>query len=69
MYSTYADKGTHDWLIDQLIYNEGGENGLQIPNTLTNGEESTHEEDRKCKTDGKRWVELKLPCLLNGISF
>ncbi|KAG4377223.1 hypothetical protein AAZX31_18G064200 [Glycine max] len=49
----HTDKGTHDWLIDQLIYNEGGENGLQIPNTLTNGEESTHEEDRKCKTDGE----------------
>ncbi|TKY47132.1 hypothetical protein E2542_SST29187 [Spatholobus suberectus] len=40
----HTDKGTHDWLIDQLIYNEG------VPNPLEKGEETTHEEDRKCKT-------------------
>ncbi|KAK7387225.1 hypothetical protein VNO78_27842 [Psophocarpus tetragonolobus] len=46
-----ADKGTHDWLIDQLIYNECGENVLQIVNPLTKKNESTHEEIEKCKID------------------
>ncbi|RDX75593.1 hypothetical protein CR513_44509, partial [Mucuna pruriens] len=48
-FKRHSEKGTHDWLIDQLIYNEGG--GLLAPNPLTKGEEITHEEDGKCKTD------------------
>lgn len=57
MYFTYADKGTHDWLIDQLIYNESGEssengeNGLQTFNPSMKGEESTHKEDEKHNID------------------
>ena len=45
------DQGNHDWLIDQLIYNEGNEIGIQEPKPLGNGEEITHEKDEKCKTD------------------
>lgn len=41
---THADKGTHDWLIDQLIYSEG------IPNPLGMGKETTHK-DGKFKTN------------------
>ncbi|XP_061358042.1 uncharacterized protein LOC133302300 [Gastrolobium bilobum] len=47
----HADKGNHDWLIDTLNYNEGGESGLQAPNSLRKGEETTQEEDGKCKAD------------------
>ncbi|KHN13935.1 hypothetical protein glysoja_047794 [Glycine soja] len=54
----HTDKGTHDWLIDQLIYNESGENGLHTPNPpTTNGEESTHEEDGKCITDMENTID------------
>jgi hypothetical protein len=51
LYFTHADKGNHDWLIDQLIYNEGAEIGTQEPKPLSKGEEITHEENGKCKTD------------------
>ncbi|KAK2386788.1 hypothetical protein QL285_060638 [Trifolium repens] len=47
----HPDKGNHDWLIDQLIYNEGAEIGTQEPKPLSKGEEITHEENGKCKTD------------------
>lgn len=48
----HADKGNHDWLIDQLIYNEGGENGFQEPNPIRKGEETSNEDqDGKCKGD------------------
>ncbi|KAJ1381121.1 hypothetical protein SESBI_45443 [Sesbania bispinosa] len=47
----HPDKGNHDWLIDHLIYNEGGENGLQALNPLRKGEETTLENDGKCKTN------------------
>ncbi|KAK7305360.1 hypothetical protein VNO77_43265 [Canavalia gladiata] len=46
-----SDKGNHDWLIDQLIYNESGANGLQASDPLKMREETTHEEDGKCETD------------------
>ncbi|BAT88374.1 hypothetical protein VIGAN_05184800 [Vigna angularis var. angularis] len=54
---SHTDKGTHDWLINQLIYNESdesnksGENGLQTSNPLTKGKESTHKEDEKHNID------------------
>ncbi|XP_022642964.1 GATA zinc finger domain-containing protein 14-like [Vigna radiata var. radiata] len=54
---SHTDKGTHDWLIDQLIYNESGEssengeNGLQTFNPSMKGEESTHKEDEKHNID------------------
>jgi len=51
MYFTLADKGNHDWLIDQLIYNDEGELRIQEPKPLNNGEETKHEEDEKCKPD------------------
>ena len=51
MYFTLADKGSHDWLIDQLMYNEGGKSGFQAPNSLEKGEETTHEKDEKCQSD------------------
>nr|KYP76143.1 hypothetical protein KK1_020368 [Cajanus cajan] len=38
------NKGTHDWIIDQLIYNEGANN------PLGNGREITQIDDIKCKT-------------------
>lgn len=47
----YADKGNHDWLIEQLIYNDGAENGIQTPKPLIKGEETKLENDEKCKTD------------------
>ncbi|XP_027932875.1 uncharacterized protein LOC114188502 [Vigna unguiculata] len=54
---SHTEKGTHDWLIDQLIYNqsgessESGENGLQTSNPSTKGEKLTHKEDGKRKID------------------
>ncbi|ESW18732.1 hypothetical protein PHAVU_006G065500 [Phaseolus vulgaris] len=47
----HMDKGTHDWLIDQLIYSGSEESGLQTSNPSIKGDESTHEEDGKCKID------------------
>ncbi|WJX31339.1 hypothetical protein P8452_19775 [Trifolium repens] len=44
----HPDKGNHDWLIDQLMYNEGAEIGIQEP---SKGEKTTYEDDGKCKTD------------------
>ncbi|GAU13394.1 hypothetical protein TSUD_126900 [Trifolium subterraneum] len=43
----HPDKGNHDWLIDQLMYNEGAEIGIQEPKPLRMREEITHEEDGK----------------------
>ncbi|XP_058757072.1 uncharacterized protein LOC131630301 isoform X2 [Vicia villosa] len=45
------DKGNHDWLIEQLIYNDGAENGVQAPKPLIKGEETKLENDEKSKTD------------------
>ncbi|CAJ2640243.1 unnamed protein product [Trifolium pratense] len=47
----HPDKGNHDWLIDQLMYNEGAEIGIQEPKSLSKRDEITHEEHGKCKTD------------------
>ncbi|KAL9320021.1 hypothetical protein ACSQ67_011860 [Phaseolus vulgaris] len=38
-------------LIDQLIYGGSEESGLQTSNPSIKGDESTHEEDGKCKID------------------
>ncbi|KAL2332941.1 hypothetical protein Fmac_014154 [Flemingia macrophylla] len=43
-FKRHTDKGTHDWIIDQLIYNESATNPLE------NGEETTYVKDIKCKT-------------------
>ncbi|XP_029126813.1 uncharacterized protein LOC109800890 isoform X2 [Cajanus cajan] len=43
-FKRHTDKGTHDWIIDQLIYNEGANN------PLGNGREITQIDDIKCKT-------------------
>ncbi|XP_027337465.1 uncharacterized protein LOC113851189 [Abrus precatorius] len=56
----HADKGNHDWLIDQLIYNENSESGLQPSDPLRKGEGTTHEEDEKCKTDMVNIKEEKM---------
>ncbi|KAL5077227.1 hypothetical protein RYX36_016211 [Vicia faba] len=45
------DKGNHDWLIEQLIYNDGAEKGIQAPKPLIKGDETKRENDEKCKTD------------------
>ncbi|CAK8565886.1 unnamed protein product [Lathyrus sativus] len=44
------DKGNHDWLIEQLIYNDGAEHGIQEPKPLVKGKEAKLENDEKCKT-------------------
>ncbi|XP_057428774.1 uncharacterized protein LOC130722148 isoform X2 [Lotus japonicus] len=49
-FRSHPDKGNHDWLIDQLLYNEGGENGSETPNPVSKGHETTHEENGKCET-------------------
>ncbi|KAE9598602.1 hypothetical protein Lalb_Chr15g0082731 [Lupinus albus] len=49
MYITLADKGNHDWLIDQLLYTDVCDSGFQADNAPREGEETTHEENEQCK--------------------